>query len=159
MEVIVQKATELGAEQIIPVYMKRSVPKDKGSMSKKVERWQRVALEASKQSRRIAVAEVSEPVNFTDAVQALADYDLILFPYESEQNATIKDVIVAHEHGDGSHALRIAVFIGPEGGFADEEALDLIAAGAAPCSLGRTILRTETAGAAVLAMLRYAYDL
>jgi 16S rRNA (uracil1498-N3)-methyltransferase len=160
MEIIVQKATELGADRIVPVYMKRSVPKDRGGMAKKTERWQRVAFEASKQSRRSTVPEVTAAMDFADAVPGLSDFDLILFPYENEQGVTIKDVIGHRVAGTASTApVRIALVIGPEGGFADEEAAGLIAAGAAACSLGRAILRTETAGMAALAMIRYAYDL
>jgi 16S rRNA (uracil1498-N3)-methyltransferase len=170
MEVIVQKAAELGAAKITPVYMKRSIPKDRGGMEKKTERWQRVALAASKQSGRSTVPEVSRPLDFGDAICELAGYELIVFPYENENGRTIRDVIERHGLDGSAFApaapsavpsapRRIAVIIGPEGGFAEDEADALIMAGATPCSLGRTILRTETAGMAVLAMLRYEFDL
>ena len=162
METIVQKCVELGVHRIVPVFMDRTVVVDRGNFGKKIDRWNKVSAEAVKQCRRGIVPHVADPVKTVDMLRdsdnsgtpdMLEEFDLVLLPYENEKGTTIKDVLrqVAAEH--------IAVIIGPEGGFSDEEALAIIGAGGKSVSLGRTILRTETAGMAALAMIMYELEL
>jgi 16S rRNA (uracil1498-N3)-methyltransferase len=167
MEVMVQKSVELGVHTIVPVYTARSVPK--GNIDNAVvkrDRWQRVAAEAGKQCRRGIIPAVETPIPMGEAVVKLSGFDMAIFPYENEEDVTIRDVLApayadwksrsAEEVGEGA---RIAVFIGPEGGITDEEAAALVHAGAKSCSLGKRILRTETAGPAAIAMLMYEWEL
>jgi 16S rRNA (uracil1498-N3)-methyltransferase len=176
MEEIVQKTVELGVFRIRPVYMARSVPKEGGGADRKRERWQRIAAEACKQCRRARVPEVASALPFAEALEEALASDLLLFPYEQEKERTIRAVLAevgragagdsdaldapaGFEPGSLAIGRSVALFIGPEGGFSDREAAALMQAGAQPCSLGRTILRTETAGAAALAMIRYEWEL
>ncbi|MDR2163503.1 MAG: 16S rRNA (uracil(1498)-N(3))-methyltransferase [Clostridiales Family XIII bacterium] len=165
METIIQKSTELGAVRFVPVFSERSVPKP-NDMARKVGRWQRVAQEASKQSGREAVPVVDTPLTLEEAVETFGEYDLMLFPYENEDRATIKCVLRGYSarHGidDGvtlHSGPRVALVIGPEGGFTDSEAFAIEGAGAVPCSIGGTILRTETAGPAAIAMVMYELEM
>ncbi|MBQ3466622.1 MAG: 16S rRNA (uracil(1498)-N(3))-methyltransferase [Firmicutes bacterium] len=164
METIVQKCVELGVHRIVPVFMDRTVVVDRGNFGKKIDRWNKVSAEAVKQCRRGIIPEVTAAIRMPDLVSALAGepghdsdifdkFDLVLLPYENEKGTTIKDVL-----RDAS-PKRVAIIIGPEGGFSDEEALAVIAAGGVSVSLGRTILRTETAGMAALAMIMYELEL
>jgi 16S rRNA (uracil1498-N3)-methyltransferase len=175
LEVIIQKAVELGVSAIVPVHTARSVPKGNiGNTILKRERWKRVAAEAGKQCRRGLIPDVGKPVTLKEAVADLSGFDAVLFPYEEEENVTLKDVLVpiakacreaqppaSGDEANGRRAPRanIAVFIGPEGGIAPGEAELLIGAGAKSCSLGRCTLRTETAGPAVIAMIMYEWEL
>ncbi|MBQ9015440.1 MAG: 16S rRNA (uracil(1498)-N(3))-methyltransferase [Firmicutes bacterium] len=169
METIIQKCVELGVHRIVPVFMDRTVVVDKGNFHKKIDRWQKVAAEAVKQCRRGIIPQVSEAVRMKDVLAELegADtYDLILIPYENEEGTTIKDVLrsAAGSHGSGADRLgevprRIAVLIGPEGGFSEEEVAKVTRTGGQSVSLGRTTLRTETAGMAALAMIMYELEL
>jgi 16S rRNA (uracil1498-N3)-methyltransferase len=165
MEVVIQKSTELGAVRFVPVFSERSVPKP-GDAERKSERWQRVAESASKQSGRGLVPVVDIPLSLADALGTLGEYDLTIFPYENEDRDTIKDVLRSYAAASGNadggisdRGARVAVIVGPEGGFTDAEAFAIESAGAAPCSLGATILRTETAGPAAVAMILYELEL
>ncbi len=163
METIIQKCVELGVHRIVPVFMDRTVVVDRGHFGKKIDRWNKVSAEAVKQCRRGIIPEVAAPVKLSDLladedvrdVKPFAEFDLVLFPYENEKGKTIKDAL--RETGDSFR--RVAVIIGPEGGFSDEEALAIVAEGGVSVSLGRTILRTETAGMAALAMIMYELEL
>lgn len=155
METIVQKCVELGVYSVVPVFMDRTVVVDKGKFDKKIERWQKVSAEAVKQCRRGIIPEVCDAVKSRDLPDMLKEYDLILFPYESETGRTIKDSL--RELGDKPGS--VAIIIGPEGGFSDKEADSLKDAGADCVSLGKTILRTETAGLAALSMVMYELEL
>ncbi|MGC2872107.1 16S rRNA (uracil(1498)-N(3))-methyltransferase [Ihubacter sp. mB4P-1] len=155
METIIQKCVELGVYSITPVFMERSVVVEKGNFAKKLERWQKVSDEAVKQCRRGIVPEVRKQQKFREMTDALAGYDLVIFPYENETGTTMKDCL----RGLSEIPQRIAIVIGPEGGFADSEAELLDQAGAIRVSLGKTILRTETAGMAALAMVMYELEL
>ena len=174
METIVQKCVELGVHRIVPVFMDRTVVVDRGNFGKKIDRWNKVSAEAVKQCRRGIIPEVTAAIRMPDLVSALAgepghdavsfdEFDLVLLPYENEKGTTIKDVLRGASTADGGETekqlKRVAVIIGPEGGFSDEEALAVIAAGGVSVSLGRTILRTETAGMAALAMIMYELEL
>ena len=157
MESIIQKCVELGVSEIVPVFMERTVVVDKGNnMQKKVARWNKVSAEAVKQCRRGVIPVVRDAVKMPEIIEELSDYDLVLIPYEDEDKTTIKQVLRAEERSPG---LRIAVLIGPEGGFGGDEVTAVAAAGGRSVSLGRTTLRTETAGPAALAMIMYEMEL
>ena len=156
METIIQKCVELGVHRIVPVFMERTVVVDRGNFSKKIDRWNKVSAEAVKQCRRGIIPEVAQPI--TGIPDMFEEFDMVLFPYENERGTTIKDALRGEK--DADRQLRsIAVIIGPEGGFSDEEATAIIGAGGVSVSLGRTILRTETAGMAALAMIMYELEL
>ena len=163
METIIQKCVEMGVHRIVPVFMDRTVVVDRGKFGKKIERWNKVSAEAVKQCRRGIVPRVTDPVKTEDLLKdrtgsgtpdMLEEFDLVLFPYENEKQATIKDALC-----EAGKPRSVAVIIGPEGGFSDEEAVAIIGVGGRSVSLGRTILRTETAGMAALAMLMYELEL
>ncbi len=167
METIIQKCVELGVHEIVPVFMDRTVVVDRGNFGKKIQRWNRVSAEAVKQCRRGIVPQVAEPVKTEELLRdrtgsgtpdLFEDFDLVLFPYENEKGTTIKEVLRAATAAD-SRPKRVAVMIGPEGGFSDEEANAIVAAGGKSVSLGKTILRTETAGMTALAMIMYELEM
>ncbi|MCD8131651.1 MAG: 16S rRNA (uracil(1498)-N(3))-methyltransferase [Lachnospiraceae bacterium] len=152
LEWIIQKAVELGASRIVPVAMERSVVKlDAGKVDAKLVRWQNIAQAAAKQSKRDIIPEVGRPLAFREAlIQAEKDH-VRLLPYENARGmAATRELLSAIRPGEG-----VAVFIGPEGGFSKKEVDMALEAGFAPVTLGRRILRTETAAVAVLAMLSY----
>ena len=155
METIVQKCVELGIYSIVPVFMDRTVVVDKGKFDKKIQRWRKVSSEAVKQCRRGIIPKVCDAVKSKELPDMLREYDLILFPYENEAGRTIKDSLKQLTYKPET----VAIIIGPEGGFSDKEAESLKAAGADSVSLGRTILRTETAGPAALSMVMYELEL
>ena len=152
MELIIQKAVELGAYEIIPVETKRCVVKlDGKKAAKKVERWQQIAESAAKQSKRMLVPEVHSVMTFKEALAYAKELDVLLIPYELAKGMKeTKELIQAIEPGKS-----IGVFIGPEGGFEEQEVADAMEAGAKPITLGHRILRTETAGLAVLSVLMF----
>ena len=165
LETIVQKCVELGVHRIVPVFMSRTVVADKGNFGKKVSRLQKIADEAVKQCKRGKIPEISDPVSFTEMIKELKaeGFDMIILPYESEEGYTMKDALRNGAEEAGLHkGSRIAVIIGPEGGFEEEEVNaveDTFDRKAAVVSLGKTILRTETAGMAALAMIMYELEL
>lgn len=152
MELIVQKAVELGAYEIIPVAAKRCVVKlDEKKAANKVNRWQGIAEAAAKQSKRGVIPVVHTPVTFQEAVNLARDMDVRLIPYELAEDMThTRALIEAIKPGQ-----RIAVFIGPEGGFEESEIQTALSVGIEPITLGKRILRTETAGFTVLSWLMY----
>lgn len=158
MEGIIQKCVELGVHAIVPVFMERTVVVDKGNFGKKQDRWQKISDEAVKQCKRGIIPQVGESLKFKEMVEQLSMYDLILFPYENEENLTIKDCLRS-DAVQQNPPKNVCIIIGPEGGFADKEAEMLDNAGAVRVSLGKTILRTETAGLAALAMTMYELEL
>ena len=152
MELIVQKAVELGVYEIIPVAAKRCVVKlDEKKAANKVNRWQGIAEAAAKQSKRGVIPEVHMPVSFQEAVDLAGSMDVRLIPYELAEDMThTRALIEAIKPGQS-----IAVFIGPEGGFEESEIQTALSAGIEPRTLGKRILRTETAGFTVLSWLMY----
>ena len=184
MDLIVQKAVELGVTEIIPVQMRRSVVKLEGAkIAKRTQRWQTIAEAAAKQSRRAVVPIVYEPMTMERAVQfAAANSDVRLLPYELQEEdgstrelmESIRDRSGAGDVNDGSAACdsndgsgasdtrrvnAVSVFIGPEGGFEPEEVELAREAGVHPISLGKRILRTETAALVVLSWLIYLLEI
>lgn len=151
MELIIQKAVELGVSEIVPVAMKNCVVKlDDKKAKSKVTRWQAIAESAAKQSKRSLIPEVKMPMSYKEAVAYAKELDVKLVPYENEHGmAGTKAAMEQIKKGES-----IAVFIGPEGGFAPEE-IALVQDEMQLISLGKRILRTETAGIAALAILGY----
>ncbi|MGI6107490.1 MAG: RsmE family RNA methyltransferase [Lachnospiraceae bacterium] len=150
LETIIQKCTELGAAAVVPVEMRRSVVKiDAKKKAAKQSRWQSIAESAAKQSKRTEIPSVSEPVSFAEAVADSAGKDVQLFCYEQAMGMRhTRDMLGSLKPGQ-----TVGLWIGPEGGFEESEARALQDAGAQVITLGRRILRTETAGPAALAML------
>jgi len=149
MELIIQKAVELGAAGVIPVEMKRSVVKlDDKKKQSKVARWQAIAESAAKQSKCSNIPQVFSVTSYANAVKQAADMDLILVPYEcAEGMQATKEALGLIKSG-----MSVGIFIGTEGGFEDKEIESVTSAGGKVISLGKRILRTETAAIASLAM-------
>lgn len=150
MELIVQKAVELGVSEIIPVAMKRCVVKiePKKEDSKK-KRWEAIAESAAKQSKRSLIPEVHTVMTYKEAVDYASSMDIVLVPYEcAEGMAGTKAILSQVKAGQD-----IAIFIGPEGGFEDDEIALVTSKGGKTITLGKRILRTETAGLTILSVL------
>lgn len=152
MELIIQKAVELGAYQIVPVAAHRSVVKlDEKKATAKVSRWQAIAEAAAKQSKRGVIPRVQQVMSWEQAIEYVKDLPVKLIPYElAEDMGLTREILENLKPGQD-----IAIFIGPEGGFEEKEIASAVAAGAVPITLGRRILRTETAGMTVLSWLMY----
>ena len=152
MELIIQKAVELGVYEIIPMATARAVVKlDQKKAAAKVKRWQAISESAAKQSKRLLIPEVKEPVKFSEALKLASDLDVRLIPYElAEGMDGTRRIIQSVKPGQS-----VAVFIGPEGGFEEAEVELAKDAGFQAITLGRRILRTETAGMTVLSILMY----
>lgn len=152
MELIIQKAVELGVYQVIPVSTKRCVVKlDDKKAKSKIARWQGIAEAAAKQSKRGIIPQVTEVMTFKNAVKMAADMEVRLIPYELADGMTkTKEIISKIQPGQ-----RIAIFIGPEGGFEESEITEALENGIEPITLGKRILRTETAGFTILSWLMY----
>ena len=156
MELILQKAVELGVYEVIPVASKRAVVKlDEKKAKSKAQRWQGIAQAAAKQSKRGIVPRIHEVMSFGEAAQYSRCAQVRLIPYElaeekGQNMEKTKGIIGSIKPGED-----VAVFIGPEGGFAREEIQEALGEGLVPITLGKRILRTETAGMAVLAILMY----
>lgn len=150
MELIIQKAVELGAHAVIPLDSKNTVVKlDDKKAQKKTERWQAIAEAAAKQSKRSIIPEVMPVVKWKAAMEYVKDFDLKLIPYENAKNIkhTMEELKKVPRQG------KIAVFIGPEGGFSEAEIEDALFHGIEPITLGKRILRTETAAITSMSML------
>ena len=160
MEQIIQKNTEMVVFEIIPVAMESSIAKiEEKNKIKKIERWNKIAIEASKQSGRQKIPKVQEPINFKNIIENISKYDIVLLLYENEKSVTMKEV-VEEAIQKNSKLQNIAVIIGPEGGFSKQEVNILSRVeNVQVVTVGNRILRTETAGIAVLAMLVYALEL
>lgn len=152
MELIIQKAVELGAYEVIPVSTKRCVVKlDEKKAANKVSRWQGIAEAAAKQSKRAVIPRVHSVLGMKEAVAYAQDMEIKLIPYElAEDMQHTKQMIEAVQPGQS-----VAIFIGPEGGFEESEIQTALEAGIEPITLGRRILRTETAGFTVISWLMY----
>ena len=154
MELIIQKAVELGAEAVVPVAMSRCVVKlDEKDGRKKQERWQKIAREACKQSGRCLMPEVNAPLSFKAFLGRLSHHDAAIVPWEDARGYSLN--AFRREHPD---ITRLAVVIGPEGGMSAEEVEAMKQAGCLPVTLGPRILRTETAGLAAISALMCLYQ-
>ena len=152
MEYIIQKTTELGISEIVPVKLSRCVVKidNKKDEKKKLDRWQKISEAAAKQSGRGIVPQISEIMTLDEVIKSSKEFDLFFVPYECEEQKTLKEVLLSR-----SDIKTVGFIIGPEGGFDPAETEKLRENGIDTVTLGKRILRTETAGEAVLAMTMY----
>lgn len=153
MDLIVQKATELGVKSIIPTITERVDVKLRGEF-KKLDRLQRIANEACKQCKRTLVPKVEEPLEFKLFLEKMKTFDLVVVPYENAENKGMKYLASNFKDKD---IKSIAIVVGPEGGFEDYEIQQLTENGAEIITLGNRILRTETAGFVCSSLLQYEF--
>lgn len=153
MELIIQKAVELGVYEVIPVVTKRAVVKldDKKKELKKLERWQSIATSAAKQSMRGIIPQVKEAMSYKEALAYAGALDYNVIPYEKAEDISRTREIIKKAAGKKS----IGVFIGPEGGFEESEVEAALQIGIQPITLGKRILRTETAGLTTLSIIMF----
>lgn len=153
MEFIIQKTVELGVWEIVPVMMKRCVVKftDEKKLEKKQERWQAIAEAAAKQCDRGIIPVVHQPVTLEQAFEMAKPLAYNMIPYELQDGMDMSREIVAHACEQES----VGIFIGPEGGLEAEEVEQAVARGIESISLGKRILRTETAGMALIAIMMF----
>ena len=152
MELIIQKAVELGVYEIIPVATKRAVVKlDEKKSKSKISRWQAISEAAAKQSKRAIIPTVADVLSFKEALKDCQKAEIRVIPYElAEGMDKTKEIISGLKPGQD-----VAIFIGPEGGFEDGEIEAAMATGVVPVTLGKRILRTETAGFTILSWIMY----
>ena len=153
LELIIQKTTELGVSTVVPVVTERTVVRfDEKDINKKVERWNKIAQEAGKQSGRQKIPVVEKPIKLKNLIENISKYDILLLPYECEKEMTLKAVL----RNLKEKCKNVAIFIGPEGGFSEEE-VGLLSKleNVKIVTLGPRILRTETAGIATVATVLY----
>ena len=153
MEYIIQKSVELGVNKIIPINMKYCIAKIKDEEKKNI-RWNKISEVAAKQSKRNIIPKVEMSIDINKAWKKKKKYDLVLVAYENEENTTIKEVLQ-----NDKEVKSIAVIIGPEGGISNDEIEKLKEIGAKIVTLGKRILRTETASIVLLSMITYEYEL
>ena len=153
MDLIVQKGTELGVTKFIPTLTERVDIKLKGEF-KKLDRLNRIALEAAKQSKRTVIPTVSEPISFEDVLIDMKALDLVIVPYENAENFGIK-TLFNDKNIDISKIKTVGILVGPEGGFELSEINKLKENGAYIVTLGSRILRTETAGFVATSLVQY----
>ncbi len=149
MELIIQKCVELGIDEIVPVNTDRTIVKLVGKEDKKIVRWNKISEAAAKQSRRGKIPVIQPILNFSDAIKQANKNSLNIIPYEKEKSNTIKSII---KQFNGNS---IGIFIGPEGGFSEKEITLAVENNIIPITLGKRILRTETAGFITTAILLY----
>jgi len=161
MELIIQKCVEIGVSAIVPVITDRTIVKMNGKEAAKVARWQKICESAAKQAGRGIVPHIGEVVTFRQCLEMAELFENKIIAYENEQELSIKEYLVGAVTFDRSStvkdasARKFALFIGPEGGFSDKEARAMADAGITHVSLGKRILRTETAGMAALTAILY----
>lgn len=161
MDQIIQKSVELGISSIVPVVCQRSVTRlSDSNLERKLQRWNRIALEAAKQCGRGLIPQVRQPVSFNQAVEMAANMDLSFLPWEDERQHSLKRLLSDFDSktDDIISQFTVGFIIGPEGGFSTSEIDTAKRAGLSCVTLGPRILRTETASLAVLAMLGYQFD-
>ena len=149
MELIIQKCVELGIDEIVPVNTDRTIVKLVGKEDKKIVRSNKISEAAAKQSRRGKIPAILPILNFSDAIKQANKNSLNIIPYEKEKSNTIKSII---KQFNGNS---IGIFIGPEGGFSEKEIALAVENNITPITLGKRILRTETAGFITTAILLY----
>ncbi len=150
LDFILQKCTELGAAGIVPFAAERSIARvPSARLEDKLERWRRIAREAARQSGRDSVPDIYFAADLAGALH-LASHHAKFFLWEQAKPGTLKNTLAGTDRPE-----RLAIIIGPEGGFSAEEAASAMKCGAIPVSLGRRIVRTETAGIAILAILQF----
>lgn len=149
------KSDGTGANSIIPVISERSVPKIEDKADKKTEHWQKIAKEAAEQSGRSSIPQIAPLSRFEDIIKTAKNYDLSLIPWEGETNNSLKTVLTDLTNQHNNRPNNILILIGPEGGFSKSEVDKASKAGFKSISLGKRILRTETAAIAMLAQIYY----
>ena len=152
MEYIIQKTTELGITEIVPAKLSRCVVKidNKKDEAKKLDRWQKISESAAKQSGRGIIPKISPIMTLDEIIERSKEFDLFFVPYECEEQKTLRNVLLSKKD-----IKTVGFLIGPEGGFDIAETEKLRSTGIDTVTLGKRILRTETAGEAVLAMIMY----
>ena len=151
-EWVLQKGTELGVSRFVPTICQRSVVNKTDALAKKYPRWHNIIREAAEQSRRGRLPQLEQPMPLAEAIQHAGSTPLLLMPWEEASESNLKTILAAKMVND------VAVFIGPEGGFANTEVEMVREAGGQIVRLGLRILRAETAGLAVCAAILYEMD-
>lgn len=157
MEQIIQKATEIGVNDITPIKMERCVVKlDEKTASKKIERWQKIAEVAAKQSKRDKIPTIHSCINLKNLYEILKKYDIVIVAYEEEKQVNIKQVL---KDAKQNNSKEIAIIIGPEGGITKEE-IELLntISNVKIVTLGKRILRTETTPLVLVSCIMYEFD-
>ncbi|MBD5520094.1 MAG: 16S rRNA (uracil(1498)-N(3))-methyltransferase [Lachnospiraceae bacterium] len=155
MELIIQKAVELGVYEIIPVSAARSIVRlDDKKAKNKISRWQGISEAAAKQSKRGVIPEIKPIMSMKEAVDYASQFGVKLIPYELAQDMSKTKAIMDNISAGES----VGIFIGPEGGFEEKEITYAIEKGVVPITLGKRILRTETASLTVLSWLMYHFE-
>lgn len=155
MELIIQKSVELGANAIIPVAMKRCIVKiDSKDENKKIERWQKIAESAAKQSGRNTIPQIKKIETIQEIINSKNEYDSIIVAYENEENYTLKQELTKLKE-KSNRELKIAIVIGPEGGLEENDVKKLKENNAKIVTLGSRILRTETVALNMLSIIMY----
>ena len=153
LEWIIEKATEVGVKEITPVIMKRTIVKlDEKDKCKKIDRWQKIAEVAAKQSKRDCIVKVNNIINFQNIFEKVEEYDIVLVAYENEMKNTLKFVL---NNSEKRKSIKIAVIIGPEGGIDEKEIEICNTNNIIPVTLGKRILRTETAPLVIASNILY----
>jgi 16S rRNA (uracil1498-N3)-methyltransferase len=153
MDWLVEKATELGVDRIVPTVFRRTVVKFQDGEAEKCERWKRIMIEASRQSGRFSIPEMGEPTPLRSIVPYIENLEDRWLLYEREKKTTMRDVISTQRNGS------VCVAIGPEGGIEDGEAEWFKEHGFVTCTLGEQILRSETTPLVVLSILHYEFSM
>lgn len=157
IETVIQKCTEIGVEGVLPLISERTVVQYDGKKEeKRIARWRKIAKEAAEQSHRSRIPAVESPISWKGLLRQWDRFDLVCICYEKENGGGLRDVIrPLVEATPRDKICHIAVVVGPEGGFSEREIQEAEEAGAVSASLGRRILRTETAGMAALTCIMY----
>ena len=151
MELIIQKTTEIGVKNIVPVAMERSIVKlNEKDAKKKIERWQKIAEVASKQSKRDIIPQIGNIIKISEMCDIIKEYDLFIVAYENEEQVSLKTILK-----ENKDVKKIGILVGPEGGIDNKEIEKLKQRGAILVSLGKRILRTETAPIVIASNIIY----
>lgn len=150
---LIQKCAELGIKKLVPLYCKRSVVDIRDKSDEKIERWDKIAIEASKQCKRNFVTTIEHVISLDDVIKTVCNYDLSLIACTESHTKTLKSVLCEHPS-----VKKILCLIGPEGGFTPSEIEMAEKAGCVPITIGYSTLRIETAAIAISSMLLYAYS-
>lgn len=155
MELVIQKSVELGAYAITPVEMKRCVVKlNEKDKAKKIERWQKIAEVAAKQSGRDRIPQINQVETIKNICNLCQEYDIVIVAYENEKENKLRQELEKLKNKKGDY-LKIAILIGPEGGIEEAEIEQLKKIGASIITLGNRILRTETVALSMLSIIMY----
>lgn len=152
-EWVLQKGTELGVARFVPLITRHSVVRHETLKQAKSQRWQRIITEAAEQSGRGHLPVLAQPVTLPEALDATSEYDRAFIPWENEIETSLVDALGTISGMQRPAAARVAIFVGPEGGFAEEEIVEARTAGVHPVTLGPRILRAETAAIVAAALV------